>query len=118
MRISKYRRTQSVRSANLASSLSIHFTKQMGTFSPKHNLIRFDPIIRGFLGNNNVMDMTFTKTGRRNLHELRVGLQISNGGTTKISHTRTQTAEHLFNVIHNRSFVRHSSHNALRNQFM
>ena len=64
----------------------------------------------------NIMRMTLAKSGSRDLHKLSVLFEILNRRTTAISHTGTDSADHLEHCILNGTFVGNTSFDAFRNK--
>src|SRR5579885_3435578 len=76
-----------------------------------------EPVVRRFLGDDHVVHVALSETGRREAQELRLVLQLGYAARAAISHARPQTADQLINHFRNRTLVWHTALDSFRNQF-
>ena len=76
------------------------------------------PVVRGFFGNADVVDMTFTYTRVGNWHEYRAGSHLVDILTAGISHRRAQAPRELVENLDDAALVRHAPLDSLRHQLL
>src|ERR1700712_329794 len=74
----------------------------------------FHPVVRGFLGDLDVVDMALAHAGRRDLDELRFLVHIGDVRAAAVVHRGAQAAGHLEDHRDDRALVRHLPFDALR----
>src|SRR5262247_3582546 len=76
-----------------------------------------DPVIRGFLRDDHVVDVRFFEAGGGDLHEARVALQFADRAAAGVTHSRAQPADELRDERRERAFVSHAAFDAFGHQF-
>src|SRR4051812_22243733 len=75
-----------------------------------------EPVVRSFLGDDHVVDVTLAEPRRGNPHELRLGVEVRDRRATEIAHRGAQPADQLVQRLAQRALVRHATLDAFGNQ--
>ena len=76
--------------------------------------ISLEPVVRSFLGDNDIVNMRLAQAGRSDADEFALLLKLPNGVTTRIAHARPEPAYKLRDHFSKCAFVRHATFNAFR----
>ena len=76
-----------------------------------------DAVVRGFFGDDDVVDVAFAEAGERYTQETGVVLQFSDRAATAVAHASAQASYELITHFGKRSLVWHPAFDAFWNQF-
>src|SRR5690606_34099582 len=76
------------------------------------------PVVRRFLGDLHVVDVALALARAGDLHELRPGAHLLDGGTADVAHGGAQAADQLVDHAGQRAAVRHAALDALGHQLV
>ena len=83
-----------------------------------HRVRLLKPVIRCFLGDNNIVNMAFTHSGSGHFYKARLFPQVGKTATATVPHAGSQPADQLINIGFERSPVGNAADDSLRYQLV